>query len=238
MASVAAGRFALGSGEIHLWRASLDCEHARLERLEVLLSPDERSRADRFLFAIDRNRYIAGRGMLRELLGRYVNLPPGEVQLSYGVQGKPALRARTLETPLQFNLSHSHAIAIYAFARNRQLGVDIEQIRHEFSSEEIARRYFSPTELDELRSLPPDRRVQGFFHGWTRKEAYVKARGGGLQIPLESFDVSLTPGQPERLRSEDDSRWTLRSFQPAPGYVAAVVGEGKDWRLRRAVWRP
>ncbi len=238
MASLLGGGLSLGTDEIHLWRGSLDCEPALQERLETLLSPDERTRADRFVFSLDRNRYVAGRGILRDLLGRYLSLPPGEVRLFYGGQGKPALDAQNPATPIQFNLSHSQAIAIYAFARERQLGVDVEQIRPEFSSEEIATRYFSPRELDELQALAPEQRVEGFFNCWTRKEAYVKARGGGLQIPLERFDVSLTPGQRERLRSEDDSRWSLRSFRPVPGYVAAVVGEGKGWGLRRAVWRP
>ena len=126
-----------------------------------------------------------------------------------------------------FNLSHSHGLAVYAFALGREVGIDLEPIRPDFVSDDIAGRYFSTQELNELRALSPESGLEGFFLCWTSKEAYVKARGEGLQIPLESFSVSLTPGQREVLESADSSRWGLHSFQPAPRYVAAIVGEGK-----------
>jgi 4'-phosphopantetheinyl transferase len=147
------------------------------------------------------------------------------------------LRTADGESPVHFNLSHSHGLAVYAFARNRELGIDLELIRQEFAGESIAERNFSARELDEWHRLPPELRAEAFFLCWTRKEAYVKARGEGLQIPLASFSVTLTPGQPEELHSLDGGRWLLHSFQPAPGYAAAVVGEGKDWRLLQWDWR-
>jgi len=142
------------------------------------------------------------------------------------------------EPSVRFNLSHSRGLAVYAFARDRELGIDLEPIRPEFSAEDIAERHFSPQELEEWHRLTPGLRAEAFFLCWTRKEAYVKARGEGLQIPLASFSVTLTPGQPEILQSVDSTRWGLRSFQPAPGYAAALAAEGRDWRLVRWDWRP
>jgi 4'-phosphopantetheinyl transferase len=218
--------------EICVWRASLDCEPAALRRFEAELTPDEKSRAARFRIARDRDHFIAARGILRELLGGYLHRFPADLEFDYGPSGKPALRTGGPSSPLRFNLSHSHGLAVYAFALGREVGIDLESIRPDFAGDDIAGRYFSTRELNELRALPSELRPEGFFLCWTRKEAYVKARGEGLQIPLESFSVSLTPGQPEVLESADSSRWSLRSFQPAPRYVAAVVGEGKAWTLR------
>lgn len=236
--SLAPQRLELASDEVHVWRASLDCEASVLSRLHALLSPDERSRALRLFFEADRSHFVTARGILREILGRYLELSAADIQFTYGVHDKPGLEQEHPGSPLRFNLSHSHGIVVYAFARGRELGIDIEQIRPSFAGEEIAERYFSAHELAELRALPPESRAKGFFLCWTRKEAYVKAHGGGLQIPLDSFDVSLTPGHPETLWSTDSSRWTLRSFEPAPGYAAAIVGEGSNWRRRFLEWKP
>ncbi|HTS12529.1 MAG TPA: 4'-phosphopantetheinyl transferase superfamily protein [Candidatus Limnocylindrales bacterium] len=140
--------------------------------------------------------------------------------------------------PLCFNLSHSHGLALVAICREREVGVDVELIRPEFGGEEIARRYFSQREVDELKRLPPELQAEGFFLCWTRKEAYIKAKGDGLHIPLDSFDVSLTPGLPPLLNSADGFRWSLRSLAPGAGYVGAVVSEGRDWKLRLLSWEP
>lgn len=228
----------LASDEVHSWCASLDCERPVLSRLELTLSPEEKLRADRFVFQSDRNRFLAGRGILRDLLGKYSKLSPTDLQFSHGAQEKPRLNQEHHASPLRFNLSHSHGIVVYAVAFEREVGVDVERILPEFAVEEIAARFFSARELAELRSLSPEARAEGFFLCWTRKEAYVKARGVGLRIPLDSFDVSLTPGQPETLHSPDSSLWTLLSFKPVPGYVGAIVGEGRGWRLRHFEWEP
>jgi 4'-phosphopantetheinyl transferase len=224
--------------EIHVWRASLDLEKESLDRRASILSQDEKQRASRFLFPRDRDHFAAARGILRELLGKYAAISPAQLEFQYGDRGKPSLRTKNDESPVHFNLSHSRGLAVYAFARNRELGIDLEPIRPEFAGEGIAERHFSPQELKEWRRLTPGLRAEAFFLCWTRKEAYVKARGGGLQIPLASFSVTLTPGQPEQLLSVDSARWRLRSFQPAPGYAAAIVGEGKDWRLLQFDWQP
>jgi 4'-phosphopantetheinyl transferase len=223
--------------EIHIWRAELDLEPTVLERLRGLLALDEESRADRFHFPRDRNHFIACRAALRELLGAYMGIPPTAIEFSYGTYGKPALGVNDSRLPLRFNISHAGGLAVLAFARGREIGIDLEPVPATFPGEEIAMRYFSPRELAELRALPPAERAEGFSLCWTGKEAYAKARGLGLQIRLDSFSVSLTPGQPGTLHSEDSDHWTLHSFQPSPNFVAAVVSEGTKCALRYWDWR-
>jgi len=134
-------------------------------------------------------------------------------------------------------VSHSQGWALLAFSLGRNLGVDVEFIRADVVTDEIAERYFSTQEIAELKALPQRMRAEGFFRCWTRKEAYIKARGEGLQIPLDSFHVSLTPGEPERLDSLDSSRWSLRQVNPDPRYAGALVAEGNDWELRCWDWK-
>ena len=221
--------------EVHVWRADLECEARMLRRLEATLSTDERARANRFLFERDRNHFIATRGILRELLGRYVNSAPERLEFDYASQGKPSLRTELPRTAVRFNVSHSHGMALLAFSVGRQVGVDLELVR-KFGGQEIAERFFSPQEVMELSCLPQSLQDEGFFLCWTRKEAYVKARGEGLNIPLKSFHVTLTPGKQECLHATDDSNWTLRSLRPDPHYVGALVGEGRGWKLRCWKW--
>jgi 4'-phosphopantetheinyl transferase len=224
----------LGEDDVHLWRASLDCDAPVLSRLQTTLSRDERARADRFVFPADRNHFIAARGILRELLGAYLALLPAKLKFRYGTHGKPALDANASDSVLQFNLSHSKGLAIYAFSRGRELGVDVEQIRPQSAGEDIARRYFASSEVAELQALPTNLRPEAFFLCWTRKEAYVKAHGAGLSLPLDSFTVSLTPGRAVALQAADTARWSVESLEPAPGFVAAVVVERGEWR--RSCW--
>jgi 4'-phosphopantetheinyl transferase len=223
--------------EIHVWRAYLDGEEIGLHRFEETLAPDEKARANRFVFPQDRNRYVAARGALRELLGRYLNRSPAELEFDYTSKGKPSLGATLNERSIQFNVAHSRGLALLAFALGRNLGIDVEFVRPEFPGDEIAERYFSPKEVMELRTLPPSLRAEGFYLCWTRKEAYIKATGEGLHIPLESFNVSLTPGRPERLESVDSSRWSMRSLYPDPLYAGALVAEGQHLRLRQWGWK-
>jgi 4'-phosphopantetheinyl transferase len=220
---------ALSENEIHVWRAWLDVDDQERERLSLYLSAEERARARRLVFQHDREYFLVGRGRLRELLGTYLQRPPQSLEFRTGPYGKLSLAERA---DVRFNLTHSYGLALYAFAMNRELGIDTEKIGPEFATEGIAERYFSAAEQRELRELPVELRTGAFFLCWTRKEAYVKAHGGGLQIPLESFDVSLTPGKPETLRSADSGRWNLRSFEPAPEYIASIIVEGAPESLR------
>jgi 4'-phosphopantetheinyl transferase len=212
--------------EIHVWHAALDREEEALGELEATLSPEEKARADRFHFVNDRNRFVVARGLLRELLGGYLHQAPYGLEFSYGKHGKPSLSGKEASSGLCFNLSHSSGLVVYAVARERNLGIDVEHVRPDFADGDIARRYFSAREVSDLRTLPPEERVEGFFHCWTRKEAYLKATGMGLQIPLDSFAVSLLPGEVPQFLEGVEPRWQLAAYHPAAGYVAAVVYDG------------
>jgi 4'-phosphopantetheinyl transferase len=213
----------LGGG-VHVWVARLDCDESALRELEVTLSPDEISRAARFHFAEDRNHYVIARGVLRELLGRYLLQAPEGVRFSYGPRGKPFIMGS--EGNLCFNVSHSGDLAVYAIARERNLGIDVEQIAPDSAGEDIARRYFSAREIQDLQGLDAADRVQGFFRCWTRKEAYLKATGMGLHTPLDSFSVSILPGEPARFLGGVEPGWQLAAYDPGEGYAAALVYDG------------
>jgi 4'-phosphopantetheinyl transferase len=232
------GQLILADEDIHVWRANLECDSASLHSFETTLAPEEKARPGRFRLPRDRNSFIATRGILRNLLGKYIGCVPSEVVLKYGDRGKPSLDLAQHRT-IQFNVSRSHGLALFAFAVERSVGIDVELVRHNFPATEIAARYFSPTEIEELKALPPSHFYEGFFLCWTRKEAYVKARGEGMLIPLDSFRVSLAPGQPERLESIDSSRWSLHSVTPDPKYAGALVAEragAKVTRIRHWDW--
>jgi len=212
--------------EIHVWHAVLDREEKVLRQLESTLSLEEKARADRFHFVNDKNRFVVARGLLRELLGGYLHQAPAGLEFSNGKYGKPFLSGRDSSSGLCFNLSHSSGLVVYAVARERNLGIDIERIKPESAGEDIAKRYFSAREVSDLLTLPPEERVEGFFHCWSRKEAYLKATGMGLQIPLDSFAVSLTPGQPAQFLGGVEPCWKIASYRPAEGYSAALVYDG------------
>ena len=232
------GQLMLAQEDIHVWRANLECEPATLHSLETILAPEEVARAGRFRLTRDRNSFIATRGILRNLLGKYVGCAPSEIVLKYGERGKPSLSDVQHQT-VQFNVSRSHGLALFAFAAEKSVGIDVELVRHNFPATEIAARYFSPQEVEELKALPPSHFYEGFFLCWTRKEAYVKARGEGMLISLDSFRVSIAPGQPELLESIDSARWSLHSITPDPRYVGALVAERvgvKDARICHWDW--
>jgi 4'-phosphopantetheinyl transferase len=226
----------LANGEIHIWRVPLDHPPVPLGVLSAYLSAEESVRAERYVFLHDKNHFITGRGMLRVILGRYLGIHPSRLSIEKGPHEKPCVSASSAKPPLHFNLSHSHGLALYAFTLKGQVGIDLEKLRPEFATQEVAEQFFSPKEQEELSRLPPESRVQGFFNCWTRKEAYVKATGKGLQVSLDSFDVSLTPGYPPTLRAANSGRLTLFSFCPAQGYTAAAAVEGKGWNIQFYDW--
>src|SRR6185295_10633961 len=169
------------------------------------LEAGELERAGRFHFEKHRRHFVVGRGGLRYVLARYLDLKPEEFRFSYGEYGKPALEE------IQFNMSHSHGVALFAVARDRELGVDVEHVRADFASEDIAQRFFSRVEVAAFNALQKEEQVAGFFRCWTRKEAYIKAIGRGLSEPLDAFDVTLAPGEAAALlRAErgDVTRWS------------------------------
>ncbi len=231
----------LASDEVHVWRACLDVPPATIDCFLQTLSTDERTRADRFCFQSDREHFIAAHGILRAILERYVSRAPECLSFCYGSHGKPSLTGESGGNTIRFNLSHSHSVALYAIARSREVGVDLEFIRRDLDFEQIAERFFSRRERTTLRALPMEMHQFAFFLCWTRKEAYIKARGEGLSLPLAAFDVSLTPGEPAALLStrpdsDEARRWSLRELNLAPGFVAAVAVEGNRGTLCRWQW--
>lgn len=237
----------LQTQQVHIWRVSLEQPAAKIDSLRQWLSPDEIERAERFYFERDRKHYIIGRGRLRELLSLYLGCAPDQIQFDYSEYGKPTLAAHLQElidrSPftqtdhLQFNLSHSGKVGLYAFTYNRAIGVDIEYIKRDISCLEIADSFFSPHEIATLHSLPESIHRQAFFNCWTRKEAYIKAHGEGLSLPLNQFDVSLKPSEPAALLAtrpgpDEASQWTMNELFPGQDYTAAVVVEGSHWELQ------
>jgi 4'-phosphopantetheinyl transferase len=230
----------LGTEEVHVWRASLDVADDEVRPLEPWLSMEEQQRAARFLFPHDRRRFVVRRAVLRALLGRHLGAPPSRVAFTNGPYGKPALAYPFDNVGLFFSLSHSKDLALFALTYNRAVGVDVEWIRPLSDAIAIARTHFSEGENVALSSLSPGDRTVGFFNCWTRKEAYVKATGEGLSRRLDSFEVSLAPGEPARLLSSananDGGPWLLRGLTPAPGFVGAVVAAGDQWVVRCWHW--
>jgi 4'-phosphopantetheinyl transferase len=229
----------LAEGVVHVWRADLSLDRARLLELWQSLSDDERERARRFHFDRDRESFIAARGALRDILSRYTGTAPGLLRFSYDGYGKPAL-SEAAGGRLRFNVSHSHGLALYAVTAGREVGIDLEFVREDFASLEVAAHFFSPQEVSALRSLPPEELADAFFDCWTRKEAYIKVRGEGLSYPLHLFTVSLKPGEPAALLSTEDdpreaARWFLRGLSAGEGFRAAVAVEGTPLSL--SCWR-
>jgi 4'-phosphopantetheinyl transferase len=218
--------------EVQVWRVGLDRTAAELDRLYALLSPDERHRAWRFAFAQHRNRYVAARGALRLILSQHTGEAPERLRFEYEANGKPFLAGHSV----RFNLSHSGRIAIVAVTCGREIGVDVEQIRRDGDLLDVAELYFAPEERAALRSLAERDRCYGFFRCWTRKEAYLKARGDGLSMDLHGFVVSLEPGRPAALLNSVEgpaevARWGLAELHPTPGYAAAVAVEGANFHV-------
>jgi 4'-phosphopantetheinyl transferase len=236
-------------GQVHVWRAPLDLETEQLQLLRGLLSADERLRAAAFRFRSDRDRFAAGRGWLRWLLGRYLGRTPAGVRLRNDAGGKPAL-AGEADDGLRFNVSHSAGLALVAMTWAREVGVDVERIGDDFPGLDVARRFFSRGEVAVLEALPPAFRIRAFYDCWTRKEAYLKARGVGLALALDRFEVSFGPGQAPALRvagsggdafdpDEDElRRWSVHALDAGPGYAAALVLEGSAGRIRTADCEP
>lgn len=227
-------KLVLGANEVHLWRATVEVPAIDFLRFQRLLSSDERERSDRFHFERDRNRFVVARGLLRTILGSYLNLTPAELRFKYSEHGKPSLADCPGDLNLTFNLAHSGRLVLFGITIQRAIGVDVEEIRDEIDTERIARRFFSARETRCLLSIPEQDRKAAFFYCWTRKEAFLKANGAGLSLPLDQFDVSLYPGEPARLletRWDENEcpRWSLQAVDVGPAYAATVAVEGHDW---------
>ncbi|HUQ30513.1 MAG TPA: 4'-phosphopantetheinyl transferase superfamily protein [Pyrinomonadaceae bacterium] len=229
----------LGPDDVHVWRASLNSSTSCIKGLLEILDTDEQSRADKYHFKRDRERFIVARGALRHILSRYLTIAPALIRFNYSPYGKPELAGEMNE--LSFNVSHSNELALYAVALGCDVGLDIEFIREDFAGMEIAERFFSAQEVAALRALPSDLQTLAFFNCWTRKEAYIKARGEGFSHPLKQFTVSCAPGGPAALLSAENdphefSRWRLHELRPGAGYVAALALRGTPGNLSLWQW--
>ena len=219
--------------EVQVWRAFLDLSEPPKESLLGTLSADELSRASRFRFEKDQRRFIAARGILRQILGAYLQKPPHTLQFQYSNNGKPILASTSGDDSLQFNLSHSDDVVLYAFTRNRNLGIDLERIQADVEVEQIANSFFAEAELNAIAQVSESKRNELFFQYWTRKEALIKATGEGLSFPIETLDVSRVDGRvlsPILLPSDhgERPRWYVQDLLPGPGYTAAIVVEGGE----------
>lgn len=228
----------LNTNQVDVWRVSLNNLPDSVQSAESTLSDDESQGATRFRFDADRHRFTVSHIALRDVLSRYLHIEPGEINFTVGEYGKPVI---TSNLKLDFNLSHSGDYALIAVAREHKVGVDVELFRDNMEVEKIAHRFFSEKENAELMSLSSEQQQIGFFNCWTRKEAYIKAHGLGLSLPLDSFDVSLTPNESAVLRAtrpnpDEASRWTLLSLDVEDHYAGAVAVEGRDLDFRFWDW--
>lgn len=229
----------LAPTEVHLWQIHQIAPDDEILRGRSVLSPEELERADRFHFDKHRRRFIVAHAAMRTILSSYLNVSPSDVAFTYGPKGKPALSADLEPSGIRFNLSHSGDYALLGVTRNHILGVDIEFINHESGTEEIATSFFSPAEIETLQAVPDAQKAPVFFSCWTRKEAYIKAVGDGLSIPLDSFDVAFAPGaRPALLRVQvpEHQFWKMYDLPAPEGYKAALVVEGDGHRLKYSIF--
>ena len=221
----------LSDNEVHIWLASLKQPAEQVRQLAHTLCHEEVIRSERFRIERDQHRFIVGRGILRAILGRYLKIHPDQLRFCYEERGKPFLADNFNNRPIQFNLSHTHDIALYAFTSGRKIGVDVEYVCPMPNMEQIAAQFFSISEYAVLLGLPDWQKLEAFFNCWTRKEAYIKALGQGLAKSLKEFEVSLTPGEPAELLKDEASPeevgdWSIRSLRPYSRHIAAVAVKG------------
>ena len=215
----------LSVGAVHLWQRDLRVSANEVARCYDVLATDERERAQRFRVERPREEFVLTRGTLRSLLGQYMGIPPQSIRFRYSSYGKPVLDG---DDSLCFNVSHTEGRALLGFSRDRAVGVDVEKFRPMTDLRKLAERYFSATERGELRHLTGDELEAAFFRCWTRKEAYIKARGEGLSMPLDQFDVSVVPNDEDALLGTrpdpaEAERWTVSDVSVGSGYAAAVT---------------
>ena len=221
---------------VDIWCIPLDIDEASLVSFYQILSVEERSKAERMRIEAPRKHYVAARAIMRQIIAAYMKEKPERLEFQYGPNEKPALARAFSRTGITFNMSHSHGLALYGVTLEREIGVDIEKIRQDMSITDLAKRFFSNREYEELINLPAEQKEQGFFNCWTRKEAYLKSTGQGLKFPLSHFDVSLAPGEPaalleHRTAPEQASLWSIAELDIGPGYAAALSVEGKDFTI-------
>jgi 4'-phosphopantetheinyl transferase len=228
---------AIYSRQVHVWRVWLDTQDDLVGELNLELSADEKEKATQFRRVSDKTRYIIAHARMREILNKYLDIPPEDIAFAYNRYGKPELEPTINPMGLNFNLSHSGAVALLAVTVGFKVGVDVEQVKRNAATEEIAHRFFSPGEIEMLISQPENLRTEAFFRCWTRKEAYIKARGEGMSIPLNEFEVNFLPeSQPKKFAVDGDeeglTHWSLFHLEPMNDYVGALAVGGHPVEMK------
>lgn len=217
----------LPDNEVYIWYFNIDDFSNEKMYYAHLLSAEEIAKFGRFKFPKDQKIHIFSRGLLRVLSGYYLGQSPKDISFKYGEYGKPDYN---FVSPVKFNVSHSGNFIVLAFVKDTQIGVDVEKIKTNFDTLRIAENFFSTKEIEALRACSENERAMAFYRCWTRKEAFIKAKGSGLSFPLISFTVSLDDGPPRILRTEWDPleklEWKLHSFRPHSGYIGALALRG------------
>ena len=236
-------RFPLpGRNEVHVWSVVVAEFIPYLASLERLLSVAEKQRAARFFRQEDRFRYVIAHGILRQLLGHYLSVAPAGLEFIHNDHGKPALLREEGQPALSFNLAHSGEVIVFALAVDHQVGVDIELVRHDFDVMALAQSQFSEREIKVLEPITNKaEQTEAFFRCWTRKEAYLKARGEGLGFSLKQFAVSFALHESAAvLWAADDplaaERWSVLDLAVLAGYAGAVVCEGRAVQCLSRRW--
>ncbi|RMH04615.1 MAG: 4'-phosphopantetheinyl transferase superfamily protein [Nitrospirae bacterium] len=224
-------------GSVDVWRAIVDVPQSHLQVYWTLLSPEEQNRAHRFKFARHRHRFIAAHGILRMILSRYLNQPPQALIFQSSSLGKPFLQVPPHLPPLEFNLAHSHQVAVYAVSISRQVGIDIELDRPLLDYHHLASRILNEAEQRQFFALPPGQHHAAFLAIWTRKEAALKACGKGLSLPMQRVHVTISPDAPARLLALDgqtiaDTQWWMQDLFPWPLSRGALVIAGGPCSIR------
>jgi 4'-phosphopantetheinyl transferase len=233
----------LADSEIHVWATTLAVPADKFAALAATLSPEETERAHKFKFERHRNRFIAGRGALRGILGPYLRAHPADLRFIYSANGKPALAEGFADAEIHFNLAHSEDLALVAVTRAGRVGVDVEGVRPVKNVEDLVARFFSQRENEAFQKIPDDQKPAAFFNLWTRKEALLKATGEGITRALSLIEVSFLPGEPARLLAISGdaalaAQWSLRELSPATGFTGALAIQAQEISVQCWKWIP
>ena len=231
----------VANNKVHVWHASLEQPSEVVQKLESFLSEEERQRAERFRYQEHQQAFVVSRGILRNLLNRYTGIQPEQIQFKYNVTGKPFLAGMESGTDLSFNLSHSGLLVLYAFCWGRQVGIDVECIRPMEEMDQVAEMNLSHREYRAYKRVSEQDRLKAFYNCWSRKEAFVKAIGDGMSLPMREIEVSLEAHRPAQLLSiqgslEQANLWTMHDLKTWDGYAAALVVEGRDHTISHKQW--
>ena len=221
----------LDNNQIHVWKVNVNNSELDINSFfSDFLSDDEKKRAVRLKSEKDKRRFVVSRGLLRQNLGHYMDTNPAQIVFDYNSHGKPSIRTDDNKKNIKFNVSHSRDIAIYAICLNKEIGVDVEYIRDVGTADKIVKRFFTEEEKSFYSSLSDDKKKLGFFTLWTRKEAYSKARGMGIGLPLKDFDISLVQSE---TNGANKSKWSLIDLDIDNDYLAALATEGRNMEICR-----